>query len=94
MTDEQQRVRIAVRDMGIGIPAEKQQAVFRAFEQADGSVTREYGGTGLGLAISCRLVNLMDGKMSLESAPGRGSTFSFSVCFHEREPTSAARRAA
>jgi two-component system sensor histidine kinase/response regulator len=68
-----------VRDTGIGIPEDKLDTVFHAFEQADMSATRSHGGTGLGLAISAQLVELMGGRMALTSVPGRGSCFSFNV---------------
>ncbi|MBE0566355.1 MAG: response regulator [Krumholzibacteria bacterium] len=68
-------VSIAVSDTGTGIPPEKQALVFLPFQQADGSTTRRFGGTGLGLSISRRMVELMGGALTLESEPGRGSTF-------------------
>jgi signal transduction histidine kinase/CheY-like chemotaxis protein len=71
----------AVRDTGIGIPAEKQRRIFEAFAQADASSTRKYGGTGLGLTISRRLVEMMGGRIWVESVPGEGSTFHFNAPF-------------
>jgi signal transduction histidine kinase/AmiR/NasT family two-component response regulator len=69
----------SVADTGIGIPAEKQSAIFEAFAQADGSTTRTYGGTGLGLSIASRLIQKMHGRIWIESKLGKGSTFHFTA---------------
>jgi PAS domain S-box-containing protein len=69
----------SVRDSGIGIPLEAQGRLFQSFTQVDASTTRRFGGTGLGLVISRRLAELMGGRMWVESEPGRGSTFSFTI---------------
>ena len=80
-----------VNDTGIGIPFEKQNLIFEAFEQADGSTTRKYGGTGLGLAISRQLAKMMGGHVWVESEPDKGSRFHFTVSF-ELQPTSPVMR--
>lgn len=75
--------RFSVCDTGIGIDKTKQAHIFEAFSQADRSTTRQYGGTGLGLAISSQLINLMGGKLALESELEKGSTFSFNLQYHD-----------
>jgi len=72
-------VRISIRDTGVGIPADKITTVFTPFEQADGSIAREYGGTGLGLSITKQLVELHGGEIHIDSTPGQGTTVSFTL---------------
>ncbi len=85
-SDDQIMLHIVVRDTGIGISAEKQRLIFEAFTQADASTTRRFGGTGLGLTISSRLVEMMGGRMWVESDPGRGSQFHFKIPLDVGQP--------
>ena len=80
-TSDEVVLHFSVRDTGVGIPLDRQQSIFEAFTQADGSVTRKYGGTGLGLTISSQLVQLMGGRLWVESEAGQGSTFHFTASF-------------
>jgi two-component system, sensor histidine kinase len=85
------RMHFRVVDTGIGIPADKRESIFKAFEQADSSATRRHGGTGLGLAIASKLVSMMGGRIWVESELGRGSVFHFTVLVGKSAPGEAPR---
>ncbi len=90
--DDDVWIHFSVRDTGIGVPLEKREQIFAPFTQADTSTTRRFGGSGLGLAIATQLVEMMGGRLAVESEVGRGSTFSFTARF-ERERHEPARAA-
>jgi len=79
------RLRISIRDTGIGMSPEEMSRLFKPFQQVDGSITRRFGGTGLGLALSQRLIAMMDGLITVESRKGRGSTFTVEMPVLEEE---------
>lgn len=85
VSGEMTTIRFGVRDTGIGIKREKQDKIFHAFSQEDGSTTKKYGGTGLGLTISNKLLGMMGSRLQLESTPGVGSYFYFDVVFRSEQ---------
>lgn len=91
-TSDSVRIEFSVRDTGIGIAADRLEAIFEGFIQAESSTTRRFGGTGLGLVISRRLVRLMGGELQVQSTPGQGSHFHFTVDFRRDAETSAFER--
>jgi signal transduction histidine kinase/CheY-like chemotaxis protein len=91
-TPDMARIAFAIKDTGIGIPADRLTAIFEGFTQAESSTARRYGGTGLGLAISQRLVHLMGGELAVDSTPGQGSRFHFTLGFARDGETLEAER--
>lgn len=81
-TPSEVRLQFTVTDTGIGVAPDKQQRIFKPYDQGDPAVARRFGGTGLGLAVSSRLVRMMGGQIALNSRPGHGSAFGFTVLFH------------
>ncbi len=85
-SSDRRHLLLDVADTGIGIPLDKQHAIFDSFSQADTSITRRFGGTGLGLSISSRLAHLMGGRIQLRSEEGKGSTFTLVLPLLEVRP--------
>jgi PAS domain S-box-containing protein len=89
-TPTEVRLQFTVTDTGIGVSADKQQRIFKPYDQGDPAVARRYGGTGLGLAVSSRLVRMMGGQVALSSRPGHGSAFGFTALFRRSAETKVA----